>query len=359
MKKKKVAIVGIVGVPANYGGYETMVDNMLDYTPEDIEYTVYCSKPAYKERPKEYKGAKLKYFPFKANGPQALFYDLLCTIHAYFHSDTILSLGNTGTLIYPILNLFCHKRIIHNYDGYETNREKWNPFVKWLTKCIQKAASRYSAVHVADNEAMVPILKKLYSVDSVIIEYGGDGAFVVKDDKQLEEDYNLKPQEYYFNVARIEPENNIHIMLDAFAQMPEKKLVIVGNWHKNEYGDNLYKKYSDYSNMKLLNPIYDSKKINLLRSNCIVYIHPHSVGGTNPSLVEAMFLGLPIITYDVVFNRSTTEEEAIYFSDANDLIKEINKLDDNMLETKRNKMKEIAMRRYTWKLISEKYVEQY
>ena len=345
-------------MPANYGGYETMVDNMLDYTPDDVEYTVYCSKSAYKERPKEYKGAHLKYYPFKANGPQAMLYDALCTINAWFNSDTILSLGNSGTFVYPFLRLFGKRRIIHNYDGFETNRQKWNPFVKKLITVIQNLCAKYSVVHIADNEAIVPLIKERHGVDSVIIEYGGDGAFPVKNDELLKEKYNLIPQEYYFNVARIEPENNIHLMLEAFAEMPEKQLVLVGNWHKNEYGEGLLDKFKQFNNIKMLNPIYEPNEINLLRSNCKLYIHPHSVGGTNPSLVEAMYLGLPIVAYDVVYNRATTEDQALYFKNATALKEEV-KNNADRLPSIAAKMKEIADRRYRWEIISKKYYELY
>ena len=146
-KKKRVAIVGIVGVPANYGGYETMVDNMLDYTPENIEYSVYCSKKHYKNRPTTYKGANLKYYPFDANGAQAIIYDALCTIHAYKNNEIILSLGNSGAYMYPLLKyIYGERHIIHNYDGHETNRGKWNPFVKWLITHLTRVISKYSNV---------------------------------------------------------------------------------------------------------------------------------------------------------------------------------------------------------------------
>lgn len=358
MKKKKVAIIGIVGVPANYGGYETMVDNMLDYTPEDVEYTVYCSKNAYKERLKEYKGAKLKYFPFNANGPQAMLYDALCTIHAWFSSDVILSLGNSGTFVYPFLRMYGKKRIIHNYDGFETNRKKWNPFVKWLIDRIQNLAASYSAVHIADNDAIEPLLKKRHNIESVIIEYGGDGAFPIRDDAHLNKEYGLLPQGYYFNVARIEPENNIHVMLEAFADLPDKQLVLVGNWHKNQYGEALLEKYKGFDNIKMMNPIYEPKEINLLRSNCRLYIHPHSVGGTNPSLVEAMYLGLPIVAFDVVYNRATTEDKAFYFKDAQELQQIVSKKGNEFMDVAA-KMKETADRRYRWEVISKKYCELY
>lgn len=354
-KKKRVAIVGIVGVPANYGGYETMVDNMLDYTPTDVEYTVYCSKKAYKELLKEYKGARLKYYPFKANGAQALIYDAFATIHAWRHCDTILALGSDATYLYPFLRLFGKKRIIHNYDGFECNRDKFNPFAKWLVGFLQKMAAKYSDYHIADNDAIEPLLKERLGLDSIVIAYGGDGAFPVKDDEALKERYGLTAQDYYFNVARIEPENNIHLMLDAFSEIPDKQLVLVGNWHKNQYGEALLDKYKGYSNIKMLNPIYEPKGINLLRSNCKLYIHPHSVGGTNPSLVEAMFLGLPIVAFDVVYNRATTENKALYFKNAQEL--------KHLVLTEQfsngREMKSIADRRYTWESISRQYAELY
>lgn len=352
--KKKVAIVGIVGVPANYGGYETMVDNMLDYTPDDVEYTVYCSKKAYKDRSKEYKGAKLKFFPFDANGPQALLYDLFCTVHAYFHCDTMLSLGNNGVLAYPFLRLFGKRRSIYNYDGFECTRDKWSRPVRILINALQKTAAKYSDENIADNAAIQPLLKERYGIDSHIIEYGGDGAFPVKDDAHLKEQYGLIAKDYYFNVARIEPENNIHIILDAFAGMPDKQLVLVGNWNKNQYGENLFAKYCTCPNIKLFQPIYEPKEINLLRSNCLLYIHPHSVGGTNPSLVEAMYLGLNIVAYDVVYNRTTTEEKASYFKNAEELVSLVKAGVSN-----NTTMKEIADRRYTWKKIADKYAELY
>ena len=357
MSKKKVAIIGTVGVPANYGGYETMVDNILDYTPEDVFYTVYCSSKAYNEKKTEYKGARLVYIPFKANGTQAIIYDACSILHAYFKNDTLLLLGSAGTWVLPILKIIKKKRIILNYDGYETVRKKWTFAQKVVLSFLRKNASRYANIHVADNEAIAPLIKEQYNVDSHIIEYGGDGAFKVNDDRKLKEKYNLMSSEYYFNVARIEPENNIHLILEAFAQMPDKQLVLVGNWHNNQYGEDLMRKYGAFPNIIMFNPIYNKDEINLLRSNCKVYIHPHSVGGTNPSLVEAMYLGLPIVAFNVIYNVKTTEGEALYFDDSHSLAGLIRNTSNEELNRIATKMSEIANRRYLWKVISEKYVQ--
>ena len=117
-------------------------------------------------------------------------------------------------------------------------------------------------------------------------------------------------------------------------------------------------KYGDYPNIQMINPIYEQKEINLLRFNCKLYIHPHSVGGTNPSLVEAMYLGLPIVAFDVVYTRATTEGKALYFKDSATLQNVvINK--ENEFEDVASKMKDIAERRYRWKIISEKYCSLY
>lgn len=161
--------------------------------------------------------------------------------------------------------------------------------------------------------------------------------------------------EYAFGVCRIEPENNIHVILAAFENESPMPLVFIGNWDNSEYGRELKVHYLEFPRIHLLDPIYDQEKLNAIRCNCTVYLHGHSCGGTNPSLVEAMYLGLPIIAYDVNFNRETTEDKALYFSSADELRILCGKL--NKIELKRlaASMKEIALRRYTWDRISNCY----
>ena len=110
------------------------------------------------------------------------------------------------------------------------------------------------------------------------------------------------------------------MVLEAFANFSGFPLVLVGNWNNSEYSKNLRKKYSSNSNLILLDPIYDQRELNVLRSNCTVYVHGHSAGGTNPSLVEAMYLGLPVFAFDVNFNRATTEGKARYFRSESELL---------------------------------------
>ena len=353
---KKVAIIGTVGVPAKYGGYETLVENLLDKKINaEIQYLVYCSSNVYKEKFHEYKGAKLVYLPLNANGWQSVLYDSFSLVHAFCVCDVILSLGTVGSFILPFLRLFSRKRVIINLDGLDDRRAKFNHFSQRVIGAARRLAAKYADVCISDNQGIKDYAYKVYRRDSELIEYGGDNAFPVEDNEKLWNKYGLIKGQYCFKVARVEPENNIEMILQAFAQLPEEKLVLVGNWSRSEFGKRMKTEYSAYKNIMMLNPIYDALEINLLRSNCKIYIHGHSAGGTNPSLVKAMNLHLPIITYGVVYNRETTENQALYFEDAESLIYCIRSFGEKRRKAVADAMYAIARRRYLWSIICMKY----
>ena len=119
----------------------------------------------------------------------------------------------------------------------------------------------------------------------------------------------------------------------------------------------LKKKYQNQHNINLLDSIYDQHKLDVLRSNCSIYIHGHSAGGTNPSLVEAMNLGLPVVAFDVVYNKETTFNMALYFKDTQALLKILSELDKTNLSKISLDMKSLAEKHYTWLSVSEKYAK--
>ena len=176
--------------------------------------------------------------------------------------------------------------------------------------------------------------------------------------KETLQKYPFLGNPYAFTVCRIEPENNIHLILEAFAKHKENTLVIVGLWTHGTYGRDLKAQYSSYENIHLMDPIYEQRELNTIRSNCTYYLHGHSAGGTNPSLVEAMYLGLPVFAFDVSYNRETTEGKAKYFRTAEELMNILSTIGDSERKTLSLEMKEIATRRYLWHIISGKYREQ-
>ncbi|MCQ2377691.1 MAG: glycosyltransferase [Victivallaceae bacterium] len=162
---------------------------------------------------------------------------------------------------------------------------------------------------------------------------------------------------YALAICRIEPENNPHLILEAFSGNAALPCVVVGNWNKSEYGKKLKRRYRDDGNVALLDPVYDLAELDVLRSRCTLYLHGHGCGGTNPSLVEAMYVGLPVAAFDVNFNRETTENAAFYFSDAAGLRALVADLADAKLAAVAARMREIAHRRYVWKRIADLYAE--
>jgi glycosyltransferase involved in cell wall biosynthesis len=169
------------------------------------------------------------------------------------------------------------------------------------------------------------------------------------------EKYSFCKEQYAISVCRIEPENNIHIILSVLSRQSKVRLVIIGNWKQSRYGKVLLRQYAHFAHIYLLDPIYDLEQINILRSNAFFYIHGHSAGGTNPSLVEAMSIGLPIFAYDCTYNRYTTENQCQYWSNPDGLYGLINNIDFDSLKDLGLRMKSIADRRYRWESIAKKY----
>lgn len=354
---KKVAIVGIQGVPANYGGFESLVENIIsENRSPDIHYTIFCSSIDMPDRRKEYKGCRLKYIGLHANGISSILYDIvsmMCAIRGY---DAILVLGISGCIFLPILKLVSKSKLVVNIDGLEHRREKWSKLARLFLLFSERCAVRCADVVIADNKGIQDYVTVTYHKTSELIAYGGDHVMrnvAAERQKAILQQYGLDGKEYAITVCRIEPENNCHSILKAFVQS-RKTLVFIGNWVHSTYAQNLRKEYAGMANIKLLDSIYDLDTLFTLRSHATVYVHGHSAGGTNPSLVEAMFFGFPIIAYNVVYNRETTHNQAYYFSNTDELVHILSRKN---LHAK--SLKQIAEDNYTWLHIAKQYEALY
>lgn len=353
---KNVTIIGIQGVPANYGGFESLVENIIGNKSSNVKYTVFCSSKDLSTRQNEYKGAKLRYIPLSANGAQSVLYDMLSLLRSPRKTDVVLILGVSGCLILPLYRLFSKKKCIVNIDGLEHRRDKWGRLAKAFLKLSEKVAVKYADVIVADNKGIQDYVKREYKKDSVLIAYGGDHVSRTVSplfEQEILAKYSLSPAEYAITICRIEPENNCHQILEAFSKI-DKKLIFIGNWNRSEYGRGLKEKYARFPNILMQDSIYDIDILYVLRKNAGMYVHGHSAGGTNPSLVEAMFFGCPILCYDVLYNRETTQDKAYYWSNVSELLMLINRSG-----LRRDLMNSIAQRIYTWESIKAQYEDLY
>lgn len=356
-KKIKLAIVGAHGLPAKYGGYCTLAEYLAEYKPEDFEVTVYCVADEFKGGPKIYKGVNLVYLDAPARGVMAWKFHAKGIKHAIRNNaDCILLCGSSGGFSLP----FYHKhkeKFYLNIGGIEWARNKYGFFMRKIVRFLMKVAVKNSGNLVADNVGIREYIKEEYKRDdSVVIAYGGDQAQKAYITSEVVKKYPFVRGKYAVAVARIQSDNNVEMLLDAFkdASMP---LVYVGNWNVTEWAKQVRKKYSEYSNLILLDAIYDIPVLNQIRSNCALYVHGHSAGGTNPSLVEAMHLGVPLACFDNGFNNNTTYNKAMYFKDVEDLKQIISSKTSEELENNANTMKQLAMEHYQWKTIAEQYYD--
>lgn len=354
--QNKIAIVGTVGIPASYGGFETLVENLAKYhysTYSSDCITIYCSSNNYTFKNPTFLSSQLKYIPLSANGAQSIPYDIWSLISAVWtRHDVILLLGVSGAVALPLVRLISPARIVTNIDGIEWRRDKWRGLAKHFLKFSEWLAVRFSDEVIADNAAIAEYVHETYGSSCHVIAYGGDHAVAV--DSVAVTEYCL-PDRYAFSVCRIEPENNVHLIVETLSRQDHMALVMVGNWNNSEYGRALRARYAGHKHLYLLDPIYDLGKLKTLRSNALLYLHGHSAGGTNPSLVEAMHFGKPVLAFDCSFNRATTEDRALFFKTDDDLLSLISEESEERLAAVGRDMHEIADRRYTWKVVAQQY----
>ena len=354
----KWSILGTVGVPGNYGGFETLAENLVRFHANhdlDSELSVYCSSKAYDTCPAQFERSELRYIGLEANGPQSILYDMLSLFDAVRRqTDVILLLGVSGALALPLVRAFSRCRVVTNIDGIEWRREKWSGLSRLILRWSEYAAVRWSHCVIADNLAIAEHVKESYGRSCQVIAYGGDHALSAE--PVAVPGFDI-PHNYVFSLCRIEPENNVDMILEAFSNMPNRTLLFVGNWEKSEYGRVLRARFGASPNLNLLDPVYDPGHLRWLRDGAGAYVHGHSAGGTNPSLVEMMQFGVPIYAYDCSFNRRTTEEKARYFTTADELVTNMQEMRSEEKVLIGEDMMEVANRRYTWEKVGYSYFE--
>lgn len=353
--KSRLAIVGTNGLPCRYGGWDNLMLNLLQDLGETFEIEVYTSKFNAIPGVTTYMGAEIKIIPLRANGWQSVLYDGLSLLKALPKNKFVLVLGTSGAIFFPLKKLFSSK-IILNPDGAEWKRRKWNFIIQKYLKISEGISLRYSDCIISDNYYIQKDLLVTYHKVSHLIPYGGNHVSSRNLSDEISEKYNLTKRGYAITVARIEPENNIELILEAFSKSG-LKYVCIGNWNYSVYGRNLRYKYSGFSNLILVDPIYNQGIIDELRSNAFLYVHGHSVGGSNPSLIEAMCLRLPCLVYNVNYNIATTFGKALYFSNLDDLnfiLKDI-RMNQKLLEAVSNELYNSACENYQWKKVVNQY----
>ncbi len=349
----KLSILGCRGIPSKYGGFETFAQRLALYlTQKGWLVTVYCQDSEATEIYESiYEDIRLVHIPAPDYGAlSSILFDWKSVAHVAQtlsknkeKNSLILTLGyNTAIfcLKYRLKNLIN----IINMDGIEWRREKWKlPQKAWLY--VNEWLGSWLGNHlVADHPEIKNHLMTRVSGDKItVIPYGAE--LVENADLSLLDQYNLKPDQYALIIARPEPENNIFEIVSAFSQQQrDLKLVILGNYKPEE--NPYHKKVIESASKEVLfiGAVYEPEVTNALRFYCKLYIHGHSVGGTNPSLVEALACQSAVLAHDNVFNQWVAGDQAHYFKDEAECLKEMELLFNN--ETEIKLMKEASFQRY-------------
>ncbi|MEO5572629.1 MAG: DUF1972 domain-containing protein [Bacteroidia bacterium] len=316
----KIAFVSTRGIPNNYGGLEEFAEHVSVGLVKKGHDVIVYNPNSHPYKKDTFFGVRIKkkFSPEKKIGTAANFiYDYLSLRDAINEKcDAVLICGYTTASVSFYISPFKKSKIITNIDGLEWKRSKWSPFIQRLTRWFEKIAVKKSHALVADNIGIEKYLDENFHKPSYFIPYAAN---IISANESVLEKYNLKKSAYHVMIGRLEPENNIEMILDGVVQsLSEIPCIVFANF-KTKYGQHLVNKYRTCSKIIFSGWASGQETLCQLRHFARIYFHGHSVGGTNPSLLEAMAAGTYIAAHDNVFNKNVLGADALYFGSADDV----------------------------------------
>jgi glycosyltransferase involved in cell wall biosynthesis len=362
----KIVILGTRGIPNNHGGFEQFAEYLaIGLVKHGYQVSVYNShKHPYKEKDLEGVSIIHCYDPEDVLGTAGQFiYDFNCIIDSWKRNfDIILQLGYTSSSVFGRLLPRRKSIVTTNMDGLEWKRSKYSKLVQKFLEYAERLAIKFSDHLISDSVGIQIYLNDKYQKTSVFIPYGAH-VFNSPDDSILNE-YGLSTGNYNILIARLEPENNIESILDGVVAADSNMPFLVIGKHETKFGSYLKKKFASATHIQFLGGIYDLHKLNNLRYFANLYFHGHTVGGTNPSLLEAMASHALICAHDNIFNRSILGDDAYYFKSSKDISKILNGFStggNNILKSQEYKKSNIHKieATYSWPIIIDQYIDHF
>ncbi len=351
-----IGILGTRGIPNAYGGFEQFAQYLAKGLVEKGHTVFVYSSSSHPYQESTWNGVHIIHCndPENKIGKAGQFiYDYNCLQDARKRDlDILLQLGYTSSSVW--YRFWPKKTItIVNMDGLEWKRAKYNKLTQKFLQWAERLAARHGDVLIADSIGIQDYIQTKYKKEAVYIPYGADIPESFSDSYLA--DFSLQANQYYLLVARMEPENNIELVIRGYLESGHHyPLIILGNT-QNKYGQFLFKKYASTS-VRFPGGIYDYALINSLRHFSALYFHGHSVGGTNPSLLEAMACRCNIAAHDNEFNRAILIDDAFFFSTSQDIKNIINNLVTGVdiadrIELNLEKIKKV----YNWEKVINDY----
>jgi glycosyltransferase involved in cell wall biosynthesis len=355
----RVTMMGTRGVPALYGGFETAVEEIgKRLVRRGYDVTVYCRNPG--QRITSYEGMRLVNAPaLRHRLAETLSHTAASTAHAIAkdHPDVVLLLNAGNAPLLKPLALAGIPTAVH-LDGLESKREKWRGAGAKYYRWAERAAVRWGQEVIADAQAIADHVQREYGRDCVIIPYGAE---IIEPGGDRLAELALGPQGYHLVVARFEPENHVLEAVQAYRSSHETRpLVVVGSAPYSQwYVDRVREAAGSDPRIRFTGGIYDQPLLDQLYANAVTYLHGHSVGGTNPSLLRAMGAGAPVLAYDVEFNREVTAGNAFLWSDAGELTLILDSIANHEQDERLRELGGLSQERvreaYQWDDVTDRY----
>ena len=310
----RIAMVGTRGVPARYGGFETAVEEIgRRLTARGHEVVVYCRGD---DRSREHLGMRRVVLPaVRSRTTETLSHSALSVAHLFARrTDVALVFNAANAPLLPILRAARIPVAVH-VDGLEWKRGKWGPTGRRYYLASERLAVRWADALIADAVGIQDYYRERYGVRSRFLPYGAP----ILDAPALHRlgELGLEAGGYHLAVARLEPENHVDVVLRGYlASSSEQPLVVVGSApYASAHVDEVNRLAASDDRVRLLGGVWDQELLDALYAGASCYLHGHSVGGTNPSLLRALGAGAPVVAFDVDFNREVVGDTGLFFAD--------------------------------------------
>jgi glycosyltransferase involved in cell wall biosynthesis len=357
-KKLKIAIIGSRGYPYIYSGYETLVKELSErLVKSGIEVTVYCHNKLFNEKPSKVNGVNLIYTPsINSKNFSQLYNSFFSFIHVCFSNVDVVLVVNSANGPFGLLTKIFRKKTCINVDGLEWLRPKWKGVGSLYFRFASKLATIFFDQIITDSDEMNKVYIKKFHKKSTVIAYGSTMRADIN--SKILKKFNLQKKQYYLIVGRLIPDNNSKLIIEGFLKSnSNKSIVIVGDV---PYNDHYARDIKLLASSKVIFTGYvnDQFDLSILYSNCFCYIHGHEFGGTNPTMINALYFNSQIIALNTVFNREMLNKKYCVFFEKNiNSIKDsINSFENNR-EIFKFKNKDYNLPdKYIWSFIIKKYV---
>ncbi len=361
---RRIAILGSRGFPSTYSGYETLVRHLArDWPQRGYDVTVYCRDRSDGGRRWETEGVTCQWTPgYDSTSLSTLSFGATSHAHAAlkrFDAALVVNIANGFWL--PLLRAARVPTAV-NTDGIEWERGKWGPLARRTFLAGARMASRHADVLIADSQAIAAIWREKFGVDSIFVPYGAPVEHGV--DSGRVRALGIEPGKYVLAVARLIPENNVDLLLDALdaAGVQRPEAVVVGSATRATDLEKRLSELDRQGRLRWLGHVSDQDLLLELWANAGVYVHGHSAGGTNPSLLQALGAGAPTLALDTPFNREVLGEDGgdqLFAGRPNELLAAITRVlgDEGLRRKLSERGRAIVAERYSWPDISDRYLD--